>query len=86
MGCASSHIADSAEEAARRREEIIAQARRQKIRESQSKQKDAWIRHQSQKRIDKTHKAEGVPEGWGIPPLGYAKMVDGPCRQFPWST
>ena len=86
MGCSPSRIIDPEEEAARRREEILAQARRQKVRESQRKQKDAWVRHQSQKRIDRTHKAEGVPEGWGIPPLSYAKNVDGPHQQFPWST
>ena len=85
MGCSSSRVVDPAEEATRYREEILAQARRQKIRESQQEQKNARVRHQSQKRMDRTHRAEGVPEGWGIPSPGYAKNVDGPYEQYPWS-
>lgn len=85
MGCASSRLEDPSEQAVRRREEILTQARRQRVRDSNKANREEWIRHKSQKRMDKIHTAEGVPEGWGIPSLGYAENRERPSEQYPWS-
>lgn len=85
MGCTPSRLEDPSEKAVRRREEIMTQARRQRARDSNKSKREEWIRHKSQRRMDKLHTADGIPEGWGIPDLGYADNRDGPYEQYPWS-
>ena len=85
MGCAPSRIHERSDGAVRRREEIMAQARRQRVRESKQLMRKEWDRQKLYRRMENIHKADGVPDGWGIPDLGYAETCDRPHERYPWS-
>ena len=76
MGCVPSHIHDESDKTTRRREEVMAQARRQRVRDLNREKRKEWDQQRLQRKVYNIHRAEGVPEGWGIPDLGYAERRD----------
>ena len=85
MGSTPSHLNDQSDQAFRDREEALAQVRRQKVQDAIKQTRKKLQQDKLQRRVEKIHRAEGVPDGWGIPDLGYAKNHDGPYKQYPWS-